>query len=323
MEVFKVEQLNPNDSVFEVNTRLFEDGIYVKEGTLLFELEGQKTVFEVTAEKHGFISSAFFVGDSVSIDDDVYVLFDTLEDFLTQKKVSSYSYDGTENISTVNENNEPLSNGIVPEIMTASASLKVAVIPGGKAFRQVQDALEDNSLIQVVGFFDDQKKSSSLTLGSIDINEIVAARDRGEFDRIFVATGNAGLRAKILQELGNKGVSFINVIHPSAIISRSATIGANVFVGAQAVIGPKTQIGHGCFISAMSNVDHHCCLNQGVLLGPGVMLSGSVNVGAETILGAGVAVESNISIGSRVYIAPGTGITVNVKDNQRILGVKL
>lgn len=310
---YKVEQINPNDMEFLVLDRCFNDGDLVKKGQVLFELEGQKTAFEVLCESDGYIYSEFFSDSYIDVDEVAYLISDVPDVSVDDLFV----YD-----DVVKRKKDP---EIVEEIggfklnINGSAAVNIAVVPGGKAFRQVEDALEGNWNFSLVGYFDDDNRSSLNRIGSANIKDIVQSWKDGIFDRIFVATGDCTLRTSLINGLSDAGIGLINVVHPTAYVSSSATLGSNVFVGPKSSIGANSIVSSGAFISAFSNVEHHCYLNENVLLGPGVMLSGSVRIGSRSILGAGVAVESNIKIGCDVYVAPGLGISQHIDSLRRVL----
>lgn len=321
MALHKVEQINPNDTELKVVSVLKSSGDFVSSGDLIFELEGQKAVIEVVANESGNLG--FFVkeGDNINIDDFLYCISSSPEELekeiiLLRSQNEKIFIDKVEFDIKETEENEIYN---FSEIKFSHNKIRIVVIPGGKAFRQVEDALKGNHNLEVVGYFDDSERSSPQKIGNLDVEQILGAWRADFFDRVFVASGNEALRKKLLLSLSQAGVKFVNVIHPSANVSDSAILGANIFIGPNCVIGPRSIIGNGCFISAFSNIEHHCALGDFCLLGPGVMLSGSVSVGFSTTLGAGVSVESNIAVGSNVYVASGKGVTRNVPSGKRLL----
>ncbi len=310
---YLIEQLNPNDTEFLVVARHFEDGEKTVAGKLLFEVEGQKTTFEILSEVSGWVTSKFVEGSYIQASEFLYFVEDDEEEvgILRDSKeiIDSEDYEKI---------NHALDN-ILPLEKLSSPKIRIAVIPGGKAFRQVEDALNGNLYFELVGYFDDHEDSSVKRLGALDFDKIEEAHAIGVFDRVFVATGSASFRTNLLNSISCLGIKVINVIHPTSYLASSAVLGSNIFVGPNCHIGSKTNIKSGTFMSSFSNIEHHCFLGENVLLGPGVMLSGSVKIGDRTVLGAGVAVESNLVIGNDVYVRSGKGVTMHVKDASRII----
>lgn len=317
---FYIEQVNPNDTELSVVERFFEDGGFVNEGDLIFVVEGQKTAIDIEAESDGYLYSIFNEGDIINIENIAYGLSeieegDEIINWLDSQKKAD------ETIIETDEGTEllPQEDSVQELVALSPSKVKIAVLPGGKAFRQVEDALIGSCTYDLVGFFDDNKRDFPECIDAIDFKKISDYIDKGAVDRVFVACGDAGLRVAWLNQLQKHNIRTVNVIHPTAEISRFATIGNNVYIGPKVVVSSKAYIDNGAFISSLSNVEHHCIVGQNTLFGPGVMLSGSVSIGKNVVLGAGVSVESNIEVQDDAYVAPGLGVSQHLKKGERIL----
>ncbi|MDG3042443.1 acetyltransferase [Roseicyclus marinus] len=113
----------------------------------------------------------------------------------------------------------------------------------------------------------------------------------------------------------------VTLIHPSAVVSPHAEIGAGSVICAGAVVAPFAKLGQGCIINTCASVDHDCVLSDGVHISPGARLGGGVFVGARTWIGIGAVVREYKSIGSDVMVGAGAAVTRNVGDGARIGGV--
>lgn len=314
---FFIEQVNPNDTEYKVVNCYVENLKQVSKGELLYDIEGQKAAFEIHAEASGFFYTTYKAGDKISCADVAYFICKDFESCVnlsaSKNEIKAISIDA-EQINEVQAN-------IITEPLTKlnDPSVRVVVLPGGRAFRQIQDAIQSNPYLKVVGYFDDADRLGSECLGKIDVDLIEKMYSDSRFDRVFVASGNTELRTKLINTLSKRGLKFINIVHPNAFISNDATLGCNIYVGPFVQIASKAIVEDGVFISAGANIEHHCHVSENCLFGPGVFLSGGVKVGKRTILGAGVSVESNISIGDDVYVAPGKGVSTNIKNSTRII----
>lgn len=79
-------------------------------------------------------------------------------------------------------------------------------------------------------------------------------------------------------------------MHPSAIVSKTARIGANVFLGANSIIGDDV------------------VLEDGVEIGANVVIESGVVIGAGTLIANNIAIHQRTKIGVRVEIDSGTVI---------------
>lgn len=132
-------------------------------------------------------------------------------------------------------------------------------------------------------------------------------------------------------------------IHPTAIVSSSAILGANVAIGPYAVIGDgvrigsNTQLGAHTTIGAGSSIGNDCRLHPRVTLYPGVRVANRVEIHSGAVIGAdgfGYAFDGDeywkfpqagiVEIGDNVEIGANTTIDRGSLDDTRISeGVKL
>jgi len=315
---FYVEQVNPNDTNYKVLVRYIDNYQKVSSGDLIFDLEGQKANFEINAERGGFFYSPYKVGSVIASTDIAYYICDEhldcveLTDSLqivdeVKLEIDSLKFESAndEVCDSIVRLNDPI--------------IRIAVLPGGSSYRQIHDAVNGNPYLKVVGYFDDAERNGPDFLGKIDFSFILNRYKKSDFDRIFVATGDSRFRTKLINKLSELGLKFINIVHPSSFVSNDAILGCNIYIGPFVQVASKSIVSDGVFISAGSNVEHHCNVSENCLLGPGVYLSGGVSVGKRSVLAAGVSVESNITIGDDVYITAGKGINKNIKNNTRII----
>ena len=105
------------------------------------------------------------------------------------------------------------------------------------------------------------------------------------------------------------------LVHSSAVVSISASIGENSHILAGAVLAPKVELGEACIVNTNASVDHECVLAAGVHIAPGATLCGCVQVGENTLIGAGSVVLPRVKIGSDVMIGAGSVVTRDIPDD--------
>ena len=137
----------------------------------------------------------------------------------------------------------------------------------------------------------------------------------------FVAVGNAGIRRRILGMLEEDGAEIVSLIHPDAVIARSAVLGNGSIVMAGAVINPEAVIGKGCIINTCASVDHDCVLSDGVHVSVGAHIAGTVAVGKDTWVGAGAIVSNNLSVCSDCMIGAGAVVVSDIRESGTYVGV--
>lgn len=136
---------------------------------------------------------------------------------------------------------------------------------------------------------------------------------------LFVAIGNCAARQSILKRLPKDRI--VTLIHPQAIISRTAKVGLGSVVVGGAVINSNAVIGEGCIINTLSSVDHDCNIGDFVHVAVGCHLAGTVEVGNYCFLGAGSTVINNIRICGYTTIGAGAVVVNDITTPGVYVGV--
>lgn len=174
---------------------------------------------------------------------------------------------------------------------------------------------------KIIGYCDNEKKEYnpfSLPYAGSEKDEKVIAELRKY--SYFIAIGDNNIRKKIHESLADKAGKPLNAIHPSAVISATASLGDGIFVAANATINPLVKIGTGVICNTSCSIDHECIIEDFAHIAPGTVLCGNVTVGAGSFIGANSVVKQGIVIGKNVMIGAGAVIVKNVPDNSIIIG---
>lgn len=110
------------------------------------------------------------------------------------------------------------------------------------------------------------------------------------FNRIsewIIAVGDNAARKK---EAEHNELNYGILIHPTAVISPSATIGSGTVIMAGAIIQARARIGKHCIINTGATVDHDCIIGDYAHIAPGAHLCGHVEVGEGALVGVGVGI---------------------------------
>jgi UDP-perosamine 4-acetyltransferase len=188
--------------------------------------------------------------------------------------------------------------------------VKTVIIGAGGQARIVCDILSYDRNIDIVGFTDseirdpDERIFGRRILGRHDdIDDLVAQH---EIRAAVIAIGNNALRADRYERLRGAGVKLLNAIHPSAVISPTATLGEGNIVSAGAFVNTLAQLGDNCIINTGAIVEHEVTVGNHVHLAPGVIVAGRVSIGDLTFIGAGSVVREYLTIGERVVVGAGS-----------------
>lgn len=154
----------------------------------------------------------------------------------------------------------------------------------------------------VIAFVEDNPKQQYLTgIDVIDVNDLNPQWSNG---RIAIAIGHNFSRERIVNYLESRfgALNFPTLIHPSAIVGRSAKIGIGTIVMPGAIIGSNVTIQSFCIINTHASIDHDSCMADYASLAPGVCTGGSVQIGCRTALSIRSTIIHHVRIGHDVVI---------------------
>jgi len=107
-----------------------------------------------------------------------------------------------------------------------------------------------------------------------------------------------------------------SVVHPTAFVDPSATIGGGVFIGPQSVISVGASIGNHSIVHIHSSIGHHACLGQNNAILPGARISGNVKTRDQVMIGSNAFVFQGVSIGEKATVDALTYVRHDVPDKK-------
>lgn len=164
----------------------------------------------------------------------------------------------------------------------------------------------DQTAITIVGYEGSLPRLAmevAALLGWTDVTQSAAVPASGS---VFVAMSNAQERLAAVADL--PAGRLVTLIHPSASVSPSATLGTNVMVGPQVVVAMDAVVGDAVVASSLSSIEHDNQIGRGTFLGSGAILCGGVTTGEFTFVGGGAVVKPGVSLGAHCTV--GTGAVV-------------
>ncbi len=182
------------------------------------------------------------------------------------------------------------------------------ILGAGGTSREIADAVADVNRVtavwNLVGFLDDDvTKHSRLiaglpVLGSIDSAKMHA----GRFIIGVARAGDPWQRRRIFERLDLPRERLATIIHPTASLSSTASVGAgtailqNAVVTTDAVIGDHVLIHYGCIVA------HDAVVDDYVTMAPGSLIAGSVRLRSGVYLGAGSRVINDATVGEAALV---------------------
>jgi sugar O-acyltransferase (sialic acid O-acetyltransferase NeuD family) len=153
---------------------------------------------------------------------------------------------------------------------------------------------------------------------------LARVRDHGRLpegiDGVALAIGDNRLRLDCLARLGD-GVPAPALVHPSAVVSPSASVDRGSVVFAGALVNADARIGAAVIVNTGAIVEHDCDIGDGAHLSPRATLAGQVRVGRRGWVGAGATVIQRVVLGADTIIGAGAAVIRDVEDGSTVAGV--
>lgn len=138
---------------------------------------------------------------------------------------------------------------------------------------------------------------------------------------VVIAIGDNDTRADVARRLAAAGHHAAEaLVHPTAVVSPRARLGAGTVVMPGAVVNARASIGPHGIVNTGSVIDHDCEIGDFVHLAPGVHLAGGVSVGARTQIGVGASVIPGVRIGAGALVGAGAVVIRDVADDVVTIG---
>ncbi len=159
----------------------------------------------------------------------------------------------------------------------------------------------------IQGFLDDDARRGSTVRGLPVLGGLSMVREMPGAVFVNGIGSPRSYRDKrdLIGRLGLDLERFTTVIHPSAVVSPSATVGQGTVVLANCTICADVRIGNQVMILPNCVLGHDTSVGDYSILAAGVAVSGSVTIGRSCYLGAGASVRDGVSLGDETLLGMG------------------
>jgi sugar O-acyltransferase (sialic acid O-acetyltransferase NeuD family) len=179
----------------------------------------------------------------------------------------------------------------------------------------VEDLADLGKSISVNGFLDDDPNALQGFPYSVPHLGNISAFIPQRGDQLLMAIGDPKAKKTLFAELKNKGATFATLIHPSAVIARSAKLGEGVVLCPQAFVSADAVVGDLCAINGNASVGHDVRLGSFSTVSSHVDLTGWVRVEECAFFGSGARVLPKVKIGTGARIGAGAVVMRSVPAN--------
>lgn len=206
---------------------------------------------------------------------------------------------------------------------------KIIILGTGGNCIDILDSINEINLIaptpvyNCIGFLDDTPENQGKEFYGVKV--IGKLTDATNFTDAFFVNGigsplNFWKKEVIINKTSIPLKRFETIIHPSAVVSKMATIGFGTVVLQGVVIASNVKIGNHVIILPNAILSHDDAIGDYTCITGGVCISGGVIIGRSCYLGTNSSIIGNISIGDNSMIGMGSVVLNNVDANSVMIG---
>lgn len=204
--------------------------------------------------------------------------------------------------------------------------VSILLLGAGGHGKVVGEIAESLGIYSEIAFLDDAVAETSNSthhpypiLGPFAAFSDLSIRQR--FTHALVSVGNTKTRLSLTAELTQNGFIIPTLVHPTAYVSPSTSIGPGTTVMPLTIVNSGSSVAQCCILNSASVVEHNCTLHEGVHLCPGSLLAGDVTVHRRTWIGLGARVNNGITIGSDTIVGAGAVVITDLPNNVTAVGI--
>ena len=200
---------------------------------------------------------------------------------------------------------------------------RIVILGANAAARIVAYNLSYHKEVEVVGFTDPDpaRRGSELAgkpiLGPDDVLAKLASQGVGH---AVIAAGDPHIRARLRKRVADAGLELSNAIHPSAIVSPSATLGKGVVILAGSVLSDNPVIEDNVWIGLAAVITHDTRIGRDSLIGGRSAVGAEVEIGERAVVGWGTVVGPRRKIGADATVGFGSNVVHDIPERAVAVG---
>lgn len=198
---------------------------------------------------------------------------------------------------------------------------KIILIGAGGHSKAMQDIISVHPNYKLYAVIDEVFDQTTIREGIIQANtSFLDGLDVKNY-KFCIAIGDNLVRKKLFDHFKIPIRQYITLIHPSAVISSTASVGYGTVVLPHAVINANAKIGNHGIINTNAIVEHDNRIADYVHISPSATLAGTVKVGQGAHIGSNATVIPMKKIGKWATVGAGTVVINDIDDHATAVGV--
>lgn len=198
------------------------------------------------------------------------------------------------------------------------------IVGAGGCGREVLQWAKDSNRAEkrwnIKGFLDDNAQALEGKKCDVQVIGSIKTYKPEKDDEFICAVGSPEMRKKIVQTIREQGGSFVNLIHPTAVVADTAQLGGGIVIYPYAVVSDHAVIQDYCIVNMHSAVTHDTCLGEYSTISAFCDITGNCRVGKRCFLGTGVKLVPGTVVGDEAFLCAGSVVMTKVRNGAKMMG---
>lgn len=178
---------------------------------------------------------------------------------------------------------------------------------------------------ELLGFVDDNPDLAGTTVDGLPVlGPVDLVRQELAGASVVVCTGHPGnyfSRKRIVERLALPKERFATLVHPAAVVPRSACVGPGTVLLASVVVTTGLVIGAHVAVMPATVLTHDDVVGDYATFGAGAVVAGRVTIGEGAYIGAGALIRESRTVGDWALIGMGAVVAADVPPYEVWAGV--
>jgi sugar O-acyltransferase (sialic acid O-acetyltransferase NeuD family) len=138
---------------------------------------------------------------------------------------------------------------------------------------------------------------------------------------LYILGPTTPTRAVLAAELRRRfDLPFHTLVHPTAYVSRLASLGAGSFVGARSIVASGAALDEHVFVNRGATIGHDTRIGAFSRIQPGSSVGGLSRLGRGVTVGIGATLVERLLVGDNAVIGAGSTVLDDVPENVVVVG---
>lgn len=185
------------------------------------------------------------------------------------------------------------------------------------------NCIDISEFVEARGFLDDAPELQGQTVAGLPVLGKIA--DAPKFSDAKFVNGIGSPRSyrrkpDIIAATGIPASRWATVVHPTAVVSPRARLGAGVVLLANVSVGANVTLGNHVLVLQNSVISHDSVIGDFTAIATGVCVSGLCQVGTNCYLGSHSSLRDGVRVGDRALVGIAANVVADVPADAVVMG---